>query len=257
MDVCPLASPFGQRRTSLQTQWFETFFQGPAVEFWNRVVPQQLTNTECDWLEKNLALKSGAQVLDVPCGSGRHAVGLARRGYSLTGIDLSDDFLTHARKHPGIEWRKADMRSLDLAPDSFAAAYCFGNSFGYLNRDEAAAFASSVANALRAGGRFAIDAPTAAEYMLSVIRDRWHQAGDLYVLSRPTYVPETSRIDIEYTFIEGDKVDKRHSASYLFTCAELIRMLREAGFSEVQLHGDLQGNPFRLGSERLWILAIK
>ena len=76
----------------MQSQWFESFFQGPAVEFWNRVIPQQLTINEVDWLEKHLGLTSQAKVLDVPCGDGRHAIELAKRGHRVTGIDLSDEF---------------------------------------------------------------------------------------------------------------------------------------------------------------------
>ena len=77
----------------MQPEWFETFFQGVAVEFWNRAMPPALTLMEVDFLEKALAPPPGASLLDIPCGSGRHSVELARRGYRMTGIDLSADFL--------------------------------------------------------------------------------------------------------------------------------------------------------------------
>ena len=241
----------------MQSQWFESFFQGPAVEFWNRVIRQQLTITEVDWLEKHLGLTSQAKVLDVPCGDGRHSIELARRGHRVTGIDLSDEFLDLARRTQGVEWRKGDMRSLELPSNFYDAAFCLGNSFGYLDNVQAAAFLTRVAQSLRAGGRLAIDAAMTAEIVFDVLRQRWHQSGDLYVLSNPTYVPEVGRIDIAYTFLQGGVADLRHSSSYVFTSRELVSMLTSAGFSSVALHGDLQGTPFRLGSERLWIVAIK
>jgi len=73
----------------LEVQWFETFFQGVAVEFWNRVVPSAVTLAEVDFLERTLAASPGSRLLDIPCGNARHSVELARRGYRMTGVDLS------------------------------------------------------------------------------------------------------------------------------------------------------------------------
>jgi cyclopropane fatty-acyl-phospholipid synthase-like methyltransferase len=79
-------------KSHLQHQWFETFFQGPAVEFWTNAMTPALTLADVDFLEKTSTLKPGTRLLDVPCGNGRHSIELARRGYRITGIDCRRSF---------------------------------------------------------------------------------------------------------------------------------------------------------------------
>ncbi len=139
----------------MQHQWFETFFQGVAVEFWIRAIPPTVTFQEADFLEQALEISPGAKLLDVPCGHGRHAIELARRGYRVTGVDLSPEALESASASNSIiDWRRGDMRdlsSLEFLPAEFDAAYCFGNSFGYLDHLDAAAFLAALARVLKPG----------------------------------------------------------------------------------------------------------
>lgn len=248
----------------MKLEWFETFFQGPAVEFWTNIIPSSITLAEAAFIETVLDLKLSARVLDVPCGNGRHAIELARRGHCVTGVDLSREFLDLATKAASdaslsIDWRLGDMRNLatcGFAPSSFDAAYCFGNSFGYLDRANAAAFFEALAALLQPGGKIAIDTSMAAESILAnpAIR-RWHRTGDMFVLSDPRYVSEAARLDIDYTFIRRGSIQTSPSSSYIFTASELILMLNRAGFEAVKLHGGIAGERFQLGSPRLILTA--
>ena len=243
----------------MKSEWFESFFQGPAVEFWTRIVPPALAVKEADFLVQALGREPGSQYLDVPCGNGRHTIELARRGYRVTGIDLSDEFLAAARAASsgldGLEWLKGDMRDLQLQ-GRYSGAYCFGNSFGYLDYKGAQAFLSAVAAALEPGARFVIDTGVTAENIQAVLQTRrWHRTGDLVVLSEARYVAKDSRLDIEYTFIESGRIETRSSSSYLLTVAELTRLLAGAGFDVVSLAGGLGGEPFDLGPHGLILTA--
>lgn len=239
----------------MKTEWFETFFQGAAVDFWERAIPEAVTLEEAGFLEKALAIEPGQRVLDVPCGNGRIAIELARRGYRVTGIDLSDEFLGHARgRAPEIDWRRGDMRDLKLEPDEFDAAYCFGNSFGYLDYENAGRFFVAFARAVR--GRIVIDTGVTAESILpTLLNKRWHRFGDLIVLSEARYAPRESRLDIDYTFMSGGSIDTRPTSSYVYTAAELVRMLNRAGFNVISLNGGLKGEPYGLGTPRLVLTA--
>ena len=57
------------------------------------------------------------RILDVGCGTGRHAIELAKRGYSVTGVDLSDSMLQQAMEKAhgekvSVNFLKADAREL-------------------------------------------------------------------------------------------------------------------------------------------------
>lgn len=242
----------------MSSQWFETFFQGAMVEFWDRIIPPAATIQDCDFLERALELKPGSRVLDVPCGNGRHAVELARRGCRATGVDLSAEFLELARRAAGelsVEYRLGEMRDLPWR-EEFDAAYCWGNSFGYLDYSGVGAFLGALARALKPGGLVAIDSAVTAETILSAIpRQRWHRVGDLVILSEPRYVGSESRLDVEYTSIQNGVIETKRASSYVFTAAEQVRMLQAAGFEIVALNGGIAGEEFTLGSPRLVIIA--
>jgi SAM-dependent methyltransferase len=238
----------------LRHEWFETFFQGPAVDFWTRAMTPALTLADVDFLEKAFDVKPGARLLDVPCGNGRHSIELARRGYRVTGIDLSDEFLAAARAELEADWRKGDMRALDLEPASFDGAFCFGNSFGYLDYAGVAAFLSALAGALKSGAKLVIETGVTAESILpTIVQKRWHRLDDLMILSENRYDPWESCLNIHYTFVRGSVIETRPTASYVFTSADLRRMLNTAGFETLSFHGGMAGESYQLGSPRLVI----
>jgi SAM-dependent methyltransferase len=241
----------------VKQDWFETFFQGPAVELWTRIIPPGMTAEEATFLERELALAPSARVLDVPCGNGRHSIELAHRGYRTMGIDLSSEFLAAARKNaPDLDWRTGDMRALELDPGTYDGAFCFGNSFGYLDRGHVRTFLGSLARALKPGARFALDTGMAAESILPTFtRTRWHRTGDLFMLSEARYAAEESRLDIDYTFVQGAAVETRPTSSYVFTVAELRGLLREAGIEPQAMYSSPAGDPYQLGSPRLLLVG--
>ena len=245
-------------KSHLKHEWFETFFQGPAVDFWTRAMTPALTQGDVDFLEKTFDVKPRARLLDVPCGNGRHSIELARRGYQVTGIDLSDELLAAARAELDADWRFGDMRRLDLEESAFDGAFCFGNSFGYLDHTGVAAFLFALAAALKPGTRLAIETGVAAESILpTLVQKRWHRLGDLMILSENRYDALHSRLDIDYTFVRGSSVETRPASSYVFTVAEIGRMLETAGFGEIVLHGGMVGEPYTVGSPRLVIVAMR
>jgi SAM-dependent methyltransferase len=236
----------------LQKNWYEHFFHGVAIDLWRKAISPEQTEQEVRFLEKALALEPGASILDVPCGSGRHAIYLSKKGYRVTGVDISPESIDYARADaPGAEWRVGDMRDLPWR-DEFDAAFCFGNSFGYLDRGEAAKFIKAVAASLKPRGRFAIDTGMAAESILpTLLQRRWHQIEDIIMLSENRYEVAESRLDITYTFIRDGTIDRRESASYVLTTAAIRGLLEEAGFHEIKMFGGTAGESFTLGSPRL------
>ncbi|MBN1425419.1 methyltransferase domain-containing protein, partial [Candidatus Fermentibacteria bacterium] len=71
------------------SQWYEELFTDYAGTY-DREVFTQGTLGEVDFIEQELGGDRSKRILDVGCGTGRHAIELARRGYQVTGIDLSE-----------------------------------------------------------------------------------------------------------------------------------------------------------------------
>ena len=79
----------------------------------------------------------------------------------MTAVDWSTEFLTHAQSvdaAAGVQWERRDMRDLPWRA-RFDAAFCVGNSFGYLDDEGNATFLAAVASALKPGARFVLELP--------------------------------------------------------------------------------------------------
>jgi len=236
--------------------WFETFFEGLALDMWRGAMTPAQTASEADFLADRLELRSGMSVLDVPCGNGRHAIELARRGIQMTGVDLSAGFIDEARsKAPEIEWLHGDMRNLP-GSGRFDAAYCWGNSFAYFDYDNCRRFLQEVASALKPGGRFILESGAVSESILPALKpERTLRIGDIDFFSRNNYNAVESRMDITYTFVRGDQREVKPIHQWVHSAAELRRMLRSAGLEPTAAWGDLEGGPYALGSPHFIGLA--
>ena len=125
--------------TTIKNEWYETFFSGLNCELWEKAVTPEWTTQEVDFLVATLQVNPGAMLLDVPCGFGRHTVELARRGFQMTGIDISAEFLQTLQQRIDTERLPIQVIHGDVLTteiqSSFDGAYCLGNSFGYVDYD--------------------------------------------------------------------------------------------------------------------------
>jgi len=240
--------------------WWRTFFHGMAVDLWIAFGSPERNGADVDFITGALQLPPGGSVLDVPCGDGRHSIELADRGFRVTGVDLSPDFLKAARAKVvrgsgAVRWEQRDMRDLPWSA-AFDGAFCFGNSFGYLDHKENVEFLRAVASALKPGGRFLIDSGIMAESFFSRFQTRgWYEVGGIHMLIENSYEPTKGRLDTQYTFIRDGMVDKRRGSQQVYTLRELCDILEETGFGEFEAVSSLDREPFQLGSPRLLLVC--
>src|SRR5262249_50602003 len=112
------------------SDWYRTLFSGLMIEAYRRIPWPTAQDVEC--ILKLLEPKSGAKILDVPCGNGRLAAPIAQKGYDVTGVDQCTEYLADARQAGSVATRfeQRDMRDLPWNGE-FDCAYCWGNSFSY------------------------------------------------------------------------------------------------------------------------------
>jgi SAM-dependent methyltransferase len=242
----------------MPSDWHLNFFHGVALDFWRLAMTPEITAAEVRFLERTLEIHPGSRLLDVPCGNGRHAIELANLGCQVTGVDASEEYIAEARAVPSTaKFLVGDMCNLPWS-NVFDGAYCFGNSFGYLDRQAADTFLAAISRCLRPGGRFAIATGMVAESILpGLLQKRWHRTGDILTLSEAKYEVAEGRLDIDYTFIRGGVIETRPSSSYVFTVAEMRRMHADAGMETVELREWGDARPFQLGSQGLMMVSRK
>jgi SAM-dependent methyltransferase len=242
--------------------WFEHFFTGLVVDFWRAAMPPEATRAEADFFEKTLSAPPGSRILDVPCGDGRLGIELARRGYRVTGVDISGEFLSAARQTAAgeglaMEWRQSDMRDLPWRAE-FDGAFCGGSSFGFLGDEGDQEFLDAVARALKPGARFILEGLKAAEVLLPQFRERHDLTlGDLRFEAENRYDHRTGTTENLYTITRGSEKEVKTARHRIYTYRELTVMLEKAGFSDPEGFGSLEGEPFRLGSSRLALAAVR
>jgi SAM-dependent methyltransferase len=242
---------------SVPIDWHRTFFAGLASEFWHAFPTHAMTRAEVDFALSLLAPAPGALLLDVPCGDGRHARELAKRGFAVTAVDASPAMIAHARADTGADTAVAlhelDMRALPWRAE-LDGAVCLGNSFGYLGDEGDAEFLAAVRRALRPGARFLLDAVTLEVLLQALVPRRWYEAGGILFLSEVEYDAVAGVVRSDYTFVRGEERERRTAWVRVRSCRETSALLRAAGFGEVAVLGP-DGAPFRQGDSRAWFLA--
>ncbi len=226
-------------------------------------MPEEVTQREADFIRAQLQVSPAAQLLDVPCGGGRHSLALAATGYRVTGVDISPTFLESARSQAArrslaVQWEQREMTDLPWT-STFDGAFCFGNSFGYLEDSDNAQFLHAVSRSLKPGARFLMDYPAVAEVLFSgTWQERsWFEMGDIRFLRNGRYDPATSRIIVEYTCQRGTQEEKRVMCQRVYTFRELCALLSAAGFVDINGYAGMANEPFALGSKRLLLVATK
>jgi len=240
--------------------WYRTFFDGVALDCWRRCVSPDQTRAEVDFLMAELGLAVGASVLDVPCGHGRHSIEIAGRGVKVTGVDLAEAEIQEASVRASSAgrsaiWLCADMAELDFHAE-FDGAFCFGNSFGYLDHPDTQRFLAGIARALKPGARFIIQSGMTAESILPNFQASERcQMGDLDFTIANDYLTATSQMQSECTFEQSGKTEKRTYLHAVYTAAEIQRMLAAGGLATRALYGSLKRDRYRLGCEQLYLVA--
>jgi SAM-dependent methyltransferase len=202
----------------------------------------------------------GGDLLDVPCGFGRHVIPLARAGYRAVGVDRSPALLDEAKRRAGHErWPKlavADYRELPFADESFDAALNLFSSLGYLGDEGDTHVLGEIRRVLRPGARLVIEIMHRDRAVRGFHDQDWRLLGEgRLLLEQRTFDAASGVAQTTETLIDTN--GERESRSFsvrVYTATELLTMLARAGFAESKPYGDLDGGPFALDT-RLVIVA--
>jgi SAM-dependent methyltransferase len=219
---------------------WEVFFDAHAPIYDQQVYTTN-TVSEVDFLIDELQLLPGSKVLDIGCGTGRHSIELAKRGYRVTGLDLSSEMLLRAdaaakAANVSVQWLRGDATSFEM-PERFDAAICLcEGAFGLLGQDDdpidqPLSILSNLSRSLKPDGRTLFTVLNGAAML------RRHQNLDVSEgRFDPLSMVESSEVQPQDT-VRAVAVRERG-----FIPTELRLLFRMAGLSVTHMWGGTAGN---------------
>jgi ubiquinone/menaquinone biosynthesis C-methylase UbiE len=259
-------------------EWWRTTFDEKYVITYQDLLTPERTQKEIGFIKQALRLPKSAQILDLACGWGRHAVPLAKQGYQVTGIDFSPYLIGRARKYAKeegvrVQFLRKDMRKLAFR-HGFDAVICMFGSFGYFASDaDHEQVIKGVNRALKRNGQFLIDLYNPfrllgrlfgrqGKYSPSTgtiaIKEVSRFTGSLKVTTTDSFDPVRTRWNMKKEWKDRNGKNRRYTTSVvIFTPHELMSILARQGFETKKLYGGYNGSPFRFDSRRMIILARK
>src|ERR1043165_9853580 len=231
--------------------WYERAFRGDYLARYKHR-SDKLARAELPFVIRALRLPAYPTILDLCCGAGRHARGLARilPKARVIGLDLSSELLRAAQARNQARRRlcflRGDMRRLPLRSGSVDGVMNLFTSFVYFKTDrEHLAVLKEVARVLKTRGRFVLDFFNRERVLATLVaRSEFEERGKKIVTER-RFDRRSGRIIKTIRMAHGDAACESVRA---YTSAELKRLLVRAGLRTVKLYGDLNGGKYH--SER-------
>ena len=226
-------------------QWYQELFDNYARKYDSESFTAG-TMGECDFIEAEIAFNKQCRILDIGCGTGRHSIELARRGYHVTGIDLSESQLAHAGEKAReqkvvIDFQKQDARNLSFSNEFDLAIMLCEGAFPLMETDEMNfAILAGATRALKKGGKFIFTT-------LNGLFPLFHSAKDFIASSTAEgkATSEQSSFDL-MTFrdhniatFEDDSGRKKEIASdeRYYVPSEITWLLQSLNFTNINIYG--------------------
>ena len=243
-------------------EWFK------KSDFWELTYPFMFPETRIEKAEEDIlsvlklaGLEKG-DVLDLCCGPGRFSIPLARMGFNVTGVDATGYLLNIAENRASLENVEVELVNEDMLkfcrPVSFDLVLNMFTSFGYFqDHSDNMKVLENVNESLRPGGKFVIEI-MGKECLASIFHPVTDEETDegILLIQRHRIEDGWNRIENDWMLIDNDNLLGRWKFSHwIYSATELNNMLLDAGFSNVDIYGDLEGTPYNSESGRLIALS--
>lgn len=249
---------------SMESNWYK--------KIWSLNIKDQSwvedSNRQVDFLAEKLGLKSGAKILDLACGFGRHSLELARRGFDVTGVDITPDYIDFAKKTAEKEKLNArficsDIREVGFENEFDAVLNMADGAVGYLENDEEnLKIFKTVSRTLKSGGKHFMDIMN-ADYADSHFPCKLWDAGEkCLTLSNFEWNSETRILlygQLDYPY--GEPLPKPEMTEgnpiRLYSLGEVEKIFSSLGMKVCENYSDFSGKPSSKNGIQLMVCSEK
>ncbi|MGE5398800.1 MAG: class I SAM-dependent methyltransferase [Ignavibacteriales bacterium] len=226
-------------------QWYESLFENYGKKYDDECFTQGTTG-ECDFIEKEIDFNRSLRIIDIGCGTGRHSIELTKRGYCVTGVDLSESQLMRARekaKDLGLEidFRKQDARQLPFSNEFDLAIMLCEGAFPLMETDEMNfEILKNATRALKDNGKIIF---TTLNGLFPIFHSIKEFCASASVEGNATYDKNTFDLmtfrDHNITTVVDDSGNKKELASNerYYIPSEITWILKTLGYRTINIYG--------------------
>ncbi|MHA2061304.1 MAG: class I SAM-dependent methyltransferase [Candidatus Sifarchaeia archaeon] len=224
-------------------QWYEELFENYGRKY-DKEKYTRGTIGECDFIEKEINFVKTTRILDIGCGSGRHSIELAQRGYSVTGIDLSKSLLKRAMQKASklnikVDFQNQDARNLIFEDEFDLVILLCEGAFPLMETDEMNyQILSNVAKALKEKGKLIFTTLNGLFPLFHSVKEIINTGSSEGESSKNTFDLLTFR---EYSIYETEDDDgnklKLHCNERYYVPSEITWLLKTLNFKTIDIFG--------------------
>ncbi|ALO16989.1 3-demethylubiquinone-9 3-methyltransferase [Salinivirga cyanobacteriivorans] len=229
--------------------WYESLFENYANKY-DKEVFTQGTIGECDFIEHEFKNKKKLKILDVGCGTGRHAIELTKRGYQVTGIDLAEGQLKKAREKAAaanlnIDFYRQDARNIAFKNEFDVAIMLCEGGFPLMETDEMNyQILKSVTEALKTQGKFIFTTLNGLFPLFNSIEkftaEEGKEGNAVYHSNNFDLMTFRDRNITEFEDDDGNKKTLESNERY-YVPSEITWQLKTLGYSTIDIYGATLG----------------
>ena len=226
-------------------QWYEKLFENYAHKY-DKECFVQGTMGECDFIEEEIKHDRSLKIIDIGCGTGRHAIELTKRGYNVTGVDLSGDQINRAREKAEeagvtIDFQIQDARNLPFDGEFDLAIMLCEGGFSLMETDEMNfEILKNATKALKSKGEFIFTTLNGLFPLFHSVKEFYEsQAKEGNAEYRDCTLDLMTLRDYHTTVIEDDAGNRKEikSNERYYMPSEITWLLKTLGYKNVDIFG--------------------
>jgi ubiquinone/menaquinone biosynthesis C-methylase UbiE len=246
-----------------ESAWWTSYFDAQYLLEYEPLFSPERDRREVARLMEILALPSGARILDVPCGQGRHAHLLAEAGFDVDGLDYSRDLLARAKQRgtaPTLRYTRGDMRQMPSRwSGRFDAVANLFTSFGFfVDPNDDVRVIAEFARVLKPDGILVWHGGSRDGVMRRFLdRDWWQTEDGTMIAHERSFDSLSGVLTVRSTWRGRKDSGEREHRIRLYTATRLAELCAAAGLIVEEAYDGWNPRPLSRKSSEMVLVARK